>query len=83
MRRSTELERQTLEALVDAVQQCLYLDHCEDGLGFCWNPDKEWCGADAMEQLAGLLSQHGLSPESVLPFTPLSPGESREHDDST
>ena len=69
MRRPVDLSRAALETIVDAVQQHLYLDH-DKARGFVWNPDKDWSGADVLEQLAGLLAQFDLSPEFSKPFVP-------------
>ena len=63
-------------ALVDAVaaMPCIWTIARTSSGRSAWNPDKDWCGADAlMELLAALLSQHGLSAGECLPFTPFNP----------
>ena len=45
MRSPNELTRRELLAIVDGLQQALYLDF-DSRLTKIWNPDKEWDGAE-------------------------------------
>ena len=71
MRRPHELPRAALIEIVDALQQSLYLDASEGQ--FVWTPDKNWSGADALMELAGVLAAHHLAPATQHPFTPGAP----------
>jgi hypothetical protein len=66
MRRPQDLGRDALVDIVDALQQAIYLE--ARGGQLVWNPDKEWEAADALMELAGLLSRHGLAPRRVQPW---------------
>lgn len=71
MRRASNLSVAELSQIVDSLQQHLYLDVDSHG-AFAWNPrkDKEWNGADVCDELASLLTQHGLAPTETTPFIP-------------
>ena len=85
MRLATELSRTELAAIVDALQQALYLDF-DNRSQKVWNPDKSWDGADVCDQLSLLLADHGLVPHSVVIFppdiSPHSPEKPHDLDDS-
>ena len=49
--------------LVRRVQALFYLDILGDRES--WNPDKEWDGADLLDELAQLMVQHGLAPTAI------------------
>ena len=67
MRRVTDLSYTELAAIVAVVQQSLYLDFAV-GPQKVWNPEKAWDGADVCDQLATMLVEHELAPESIVPF---------------
>lgn len=77
MRQANELSRAELVTIVDALQQALYLDFADRNQKV-WNPDKSWDGADVCDQLALLLTNHGLVPHSVVTFPPDIPPHSPE-----
>lgn len=85
MRPAKELSRAELATIVDALQQALYLDF-DNRNQKIWNPDKSWDGADVCDQLALLLAEHGLVPQSVvivpLDPPPHSPEHNHDLDDS-
>ena len=68
MRTAMELTRDELVAIVDALQQTLYLDF-EADLTKIWNPDKAWDGADVCDQLAAELARFDLVPDVVTPVS--------------
>ena len=78
MRQAQDLSRAELVTIVDALQQALYLDF-DDRSQKVWNPDKSWDGADVCDQLALLLADHGLVPQSVTVIPPDPPPHSPEH----
>ena len=59
MRSPNELTRRELLAIVDGLQQALYLDF-DSRLTKIWNPDKEWEGAEICDYLAALLAGFAL-----------------------
>ena len=65
MRKPEELRRPELIALVDCLQQSLYLDFDHQGRKF-WNPNKQWVGADVCDQLALAMADLGLVPNSPI-----------------
>lgn len=69
MKRPQQLTRDQLEAIVDVVQQTLYLDR-DANAAYYWNPEKEWAGAEALDQIADTLVEHELSPQASQPFQP-------------
>jgi hypothetical protein len=69
LKRATDLAREELEAVVESLQQSLYLDTMANG-ELAWNPDKEWDGADVCQDLACLLRKYGLAP-SGQDYSPL------------
>ncbi len=75
MRKASDLTRDQLEAIVEAVQECLYLDDDEAGHTY-WNPQKQWQGADICEHLANELGNHGL-----IPATPMKAGAQQQAND--
>lgn len=72
MRTAQELTRDELVAIVEALQQSLYLDF-EADLIKVWNPDKEWDGADICDQLAAELARFDLVPEIITPVSHKAP----------
>ena len=78
MRQAQDLSRAELVTIVDALQQALYLDF-DNRNQKVWNPDKSWDGADVCDQLALLLADHGLVPQSVVIFPPDPPPHSSEN----
>ena len=73
MRKVSDLAREQLVEIVEAIQSFLYLDCDDQGTEF-WNPDKDWSGADVCEHVAELLSQHDLIPGSGQPDDPPNTG---------
>lgn len=69
LRRATDLPRERLVAIVESLQQCLYLDDtgCPE---LVWNPEKDWNGADVCQDLASVLEKHGLIPQSRQCYRP-------------
>ncbi len=67
MRKPSQLTRNELVAIVDALQQALYLD-ADPELGMAWNPNKAWDGADICGELTGALASFGLAPERLTTF---------------
>ena len=72
MRSPNELTRRELLAIVDGLQQALYLDF-DSRLTKIWNPEKEWDGAEVCDYLAALLAEFALIPLTV---TVVADGES-------
>lgn len=68
MRTSKELSREELERLADTVQQALYLEFSTEEKAFAWNPDKEWSGFDVCAELAIVLGELGMIPETGMPY---------------
>ena len=66
MRTARELTLAELAAIVDSLQQALYLDF-DEKLRKVWNPNKEWDGADICDQLAAELARFDLVPLVVTP----------------
>ena len=64
MRSPNELTRRELLAIIDGLQQALYLDF-DSRLTKIWNPDKEWDGAEVCDYLAALLAGFALIPLTV------------------
>lgn len=60
------LRRKELRAIVSSLQQFLYLSEDRQGVP-CWDPDKEWSGADFAAYAAELLHLHGLAPDQKTP----------------
>lgn len=61
MRLAADLTRDELIAIVQTVQAELYLDHSESGSSI-WNPEKEWSGADVLQNIAPTLNEFDLVP---------------------
>ena len=57
------LNRGELVDCARRVQSLLYLDIVGDRE--FWNPDKEWQGADLLDELAKLMAEQGLLPSSI------------------
>ena len=72
MRTARELTRAELAAIVDSLQQALYLDF-DSALTKVWNPDKDWDGAEVCDQLAAELDRFDLVPLSVIPISSPAP----------
>lgn len=68
MRNTNDLSRAELTAIVDVLQQALYLDF-DSALTKVWNPDKEWDGAEVCDYLAAELTRFDLVPQSVIPIS--------------
>ncbi len=68
MRTSKELSREELERLADVVQQALYLKFDAGNESFAWDPEKEWSGIDVCAELANVLRELEMVPETGLPF---------------
>ena len=77
MRQAKELSPAELATIVNALQQALYLDF-DNRNQKVWNPDKSWDGADVCDQLALLLADYGLVPQSVTVIPPDPPPHSLE-----
>ncbi|HEX4131085.1 MAG TPA: hypothetical protein VHZ24_13670 [Pirellulales bacterium] len=67
MRRPTGLTRDELVAIVDALQQALYLD-ADPELGIAWDTSKVWDGADICGEMAAVLARFDLAPERLTTF---------------
>ena len=65
MRKLSELDRDTLESIVVAFQESLYLD--TDGEREFWNPDKVWNPVDQLDAMQQVLERHGLIPDQEEP----------------
>lgn len=72
MRTANNLERDELAAIVDALQQALYLDFDAE-LTKVWNPDKAWDGAEVCDQLAAELTRFDLVHDVVTAVSPETP----------
>lgn len=61
MRLAADLTRDELIAIVQAIQAELYLDQTA-GVTSIWNPEKEWSGADVLQNIARTLDEFELVP---------------------
>ena len=64
MRTPQQLARRELLAIVDALQQALYVD-LDAHETKIWNPDKPWNGAEVCDHLPTLLAEYDLTPHTV------------------
>ncbi len=78
MRQAQELSPAELATIVNSLQQMLYLDFGDQNQPI-WNPDKSWEGADVCDQLARLLADHDLVPQSVIAVSSNQPSHPPEH----
>jgi hypothetical protein len=62
MRDPHQLSQGELAAVVEQLQQILYLGHVP-GVGFAWDPDRAW-DADTLDAVGQLLADHRLGPDA-------------------
>lgn len=63
MRIANDLSRDEAIDIVAGIVDAMYLDF--DSEGDYYNPDKSLDGADFIENVAAILSRHGLAPDAV------------------
>lgn len=68
MQRPHDLTREQLEAIVEELQQRLYLSYNPETDALYWNPEKEWSGFDVCDALAYQLAELSMVPEESMPF---------------
>ncbi len=61
MRFAADLSHDELLWIVQAIQSELYLDDTGNGSSI-WNPEKEWSGADVLQNIARTLNEFDLVP---------------------
>lgn len=74
VKRATDLSREQLVALVEKVQQALFLEGIEgddDRVRFVFDADKEW-DSETLNEIGEAIAEAGLRPEGdPAPFEPL------------
>lgn len=65
MRFAEDLSRDQLIAIVRQIQSELYLDQTDHGR-LVWHPEKDWSGADVLQNIASKLNCVGLVPEEPI-----------------
>ena len=78
MRTPQQLARRELLAIVDALQQALYVD-LDAHETKIWNPDKPWNGAEVCDHLPTLLAEYDLTPHTVTAVDAPPPPARRHH----
>jgi hypothetical protein len=70
MKRAEQLTTEELRAIVNDLQELLYLDIVSDETGDtdAWNPNKEWDCCDICAGLSALAREHELVPDRVTPL---------------
>ena len=72
MKNPANLTREALIEITTGMVQVLYGREHSDG-SWTYAGDKDWCGGDVCEAVAGLLSRHGLVPEAEVDGEPMEP----------
>ena len=65
MKQAQDLSCDAIVALVQSIQDSLFLDQDPQGRPV-WNPEKSW-SADELETIGEALAKHGLAPTSIEP----------------
>jgi len=64
MKNPAKLSHGELAEIATRMLQILYGKEHQDG-SWTYAADKEWCGGDICQDVAGLLERHGVMPEAV------------------
>ena len=64
MKLATDVPSKVMRDMLAEIRRSLWLD--TNANGDFWNPDKEW-SADTLQDIAGVLEQHGLRPDEEAP----------------